>query len=209
MNPGKTPGKQSWQALPGGAKAAIIVAAALAVILFLCCGLAACGAILVDPQPKTDNKGNHQEAPQPAQVTTPPPVPATTQPAPPPPTTAAPVPTTAPPAPPVPTPAAPKTTAPAPVYYANCDAVRAAGKAPLYRNSPGYRAALDADNDGIACETDTNTGGGGTGGGGGGSAPVYYANCDAVRAAGKAPLYRGQPGYRDALDRDKDGIACE
>ncbi|SDI91210.1 Protein of unknown function [Frankineae bacterium MT45] len=38
---------------------------------------------------------------------------------------------------------------------------------------------------------------------------VYYANCAAVRAAGKAPLYRGQPGYRAALDRDNDGVACE
>jgi hypothetical protein len=38
---------------------------------------------------------------------------------------------------------------------------------------------------------------------------VYYANCAAVRAAGKAPLLRGQPGYRPALDRDHDGIACE
>ena len=38
---------------------------------------------------------------------------------------------------------------------------------------------------------------------------VYYPNCDAVRAAGKAPLYRGQPGYSTKLDRDKDGIACE
>ncbi|BEP15799.1 DUF1524 domain-containing protein [Acidothermaceae bacterium B102] len=38
---------------------------------------------------------------------------------------------------------------------------------------------------------------------------VYYANCAAVRAAGKAPLLRGQPGYRSGLDRDGDGIACE
>jgi len=38
---------------------------------------------------------------------------------------------------------------------------------------------------------------------------VYYPNCAAVRAAGKAPLYRGQPGYRPGLDRDGDGIACE
>ncbi|MEG9247991.1 excalibur calcium-binding domain-containing protein [Arthrobacter sp. Soc17.1.1.1] len=38
---------------------------------------------------------------------------------------------------------------------------------------------------------------------------VYYPNCDAVRAAGKAPLYRGQPGYRPGLDREGDGIACE
>lgn len=40
-------------------------------------------------------------------------------------------------------------------------------------------------------------------------ASAYYANCDAVRAAGKAPLLRGQPGYRSGLDRDGDGVACE
>lgn len=42
-------------------------------------------------------------------------------------------------------------------------------------------------------------------GGGGG----YYANCGAARAAGAAPLSRGQAGYRAALDRDGDGVACE
>ena len=36
-----------------------------------------------------------------------------------------------------------------------------------------------------------------------------YANCSEVRAAGKAPLRRGEPGYADHLDRDGDGIACE
>jgi hypothetical protein len=41
----------------------------------------------------------------------------------------------------------------------------------------------------------------------GGSA--YYANCAAARAAGAAPLHRGEPGYRAGLDRDGDGIACE
>ncbi len=41
----------------------------------------------------------------------------------------------------------------------------------------------------------------------GGSA--YYPNCKAARAAGAAPLYRGQPGYRPGLDRDNDGVACE
>ena len=40
-------------------------------------------------------------------------------------------------------------------------------------------------------------------------AAVYYANCTAARAAGAAPLYAGQAGYRPALDRDSDGIACE
>jgi hypothetical protein len=40
-------------------------------------------------------------------------------------------------------------------------------------------------------------------------ASAYYANCDAVRAAGKAPLHTGDPGYRAGLDRDHDGVACE
>lgn len=47
-------------------------------------------------------------------------------------------------------------------------------------------------------------GGGGTGGG-----AVYYANCGEARAAGAAPLYVGDPGYRPGLDRDGDGVACE
>jgi hypothetical protein len=38
---------------------------------------------------------------------------------------------------------------------------------------------------------------------------AYYPNCAAVRAAGKAPLHRGDPGYSGKLDRDGDGIACE
>jgi len=38
---------------------------------------------------------------------------------------------------------------------------------------------------------------------------VYYANCSEARAAGDAPLYRGDAGYRSALDRDGDGVACE
>jgi hypothetical protein len=38
---------------------------------------------------------------------------------------------------------------------------------------------------------------------------AYYANCSEVRAAGAAPLYRGQPGYSSKLDRDGDGVACE
>lgn len=38
---------------------------------------------------------------------------------------------------------------------------------------------------------------------------VYYGSCDEARAAGAAPLYRGDPGYRPGLDRDDDGVACE
>ncbi|WP_257541979.1 excalibur calcium-binding domain-containing protein [Sphingobium sp. CFD-1] len=36
-----------------------------------------------------------------------------------------------------------------------------------------------------------------------------YRTCSQARAAGAAPLYRGQPGYGSHLDRDNDGIACE
>lgn len=43
----------------------------------------------------------------------------------------------------------------------------------------------------------------------GGSGAVSYPNCDAVRAAGKAPIRRGEPGYAPKLDRDGDGIACD
>ena len=38
---------------------------------------------------------------------------------------------------------------------------------------------------------------------------AYYRYCSDARAAGVAPLYRNQPGYRDELDRDGDGVACE
>lgn len=40
-------------------------------------------------------------------------------------------------------------------------------------------------------------------------ANTYYPNCTAAKAAGAAPLYRGQPGYSTKLDRDGDGVACE
>ncbi|KFN02795.1 DUF4407 domain-containing protein [Bacillus clarus] len=43
----------------------------------------------------------------------------------------------------------------------------------------------------------------------GNNSNTYYKNCDAVRAAGKAPLYKDQPGYSSKLDRDGDGVACE
>jgi len=38
---------------------------------------------------------------------------------------------------------------------------------------------------------------------------AYYRNCDAARAAGVAPIYRGSPAYRPEMDGDSDGIACE
>lgn len=36
-----------------------------------------------------------------------------------------------------------------------------------------------------------------------------WARCVEARAAGSAPIYAGEPGYREGLDRDADGIACQ
>lgn len=36
-----------------------------------------------------------------------------------------------------------------------------------------------------------------------------FANCAAARAAGAAPVRRGDPGYGPHLDRDGDGVGCE
>jgi hypothetical protein len=41
------------------------------------------------------------------------------------------------------------------------------------------------------------------------AATTYYPGCNAARAAGAAPIYRGQPGYRQEMNGDGDGIACE
>ena len=41
------------------------------------------------------------------------------------------------------------------------------------------------------------------------SAQVYYPDCDAAFAAGAFNIPAGAPGYRPALDSNKDGVACE
>ena len=38
---------------------------------------------------------------------------------------------------------------------------------------------------------------------------AYFRGCNEARAAGVAPLRRGQPGYREGMDGDGDGVACE
>jgi hypothetical protein len=38
---------------------------------------------------------------------------------------------------------------------------------------------------------------------------VYYARCADARAAGAAPIYVGEAGYRSGLDGASVGIACE
>lgn len=41
------------------------------------------------------------------------------------------------------------------------------------------------------------------------SPTVYYQNCNKARRAGAAPLFPGDPGYREKLDKDGNGIACD
>ncbi|WPO70180.1 excalibur calcium-binding domain-containing protein [Streptomyces sp. KN37] len=41
------------------------------------------------------------------------------------------------------------------------------------------------------------------------SGAAYYGNCTEARAAGAAPVHRGQPGYGRHLDRDGDGVGCD
>lgn len=41
------------------------------------------------------------------------------------------------------------------------------------------------------------------------SVPTHFSSCKAAKAAGAAPLHRGEPGYSSRLDRDGDGTACE
>ena len=36
-----------------------------------------------------------------------------------------------------------------------------------------------------------------------------FRNCTEARAAGAAPVRRGEPGYGPHLDRDNDGTGCE
>lgn len=103
-------------------------------------------------------------------------------------------------------------------YFMNCTELRThyGHLIPIPSDHPSYRPELDPDKDGLACEETEAT------------APVaikttatapntvrttansvYYANCTEMRNAGAAPISRGKPGYRPALDRDNDGLACE
>src|SRR5687768_345319 len=45
--------------------------------------------------------------------------------------------------------------------------------------------------------------------GGAAGKSAFYASCSAARAAGAAPVRRGDPGYSAKLDRDGDGVGCE
>ncbi|MGI8537711.1 MAG: excalibur calcium-binding domain-containing protein [Mycobacteriales bacterium] len=125
--------------------------------------LSACGGSETEPTESepTPSATERTSSPSASPSRSPSPKPTATSPSP------APSPTPTPPPRPSPTaprtqapPPAPRTQAPPPTKaptagasYANCSEVKAAGAAPLRRGEPGYRAGLDRDNDGVACET--------------------------------------------------------
>jgi len=41
------------------------------------------------------------------------------------------------------------------------------------------------------------------------SLPKFFKNCTEARAAGAAPIRKGEPGFGEHLDKDGDGVACE
>jgi hypothetical protein len=95
---------------------------------------------------------------------------------------------------------------PASVHYSTCDA--APGE--LTREDPGYRAVLDRDGDGIACEasgddeaptgTEEPTSG----------ADPRFGTCAKANAAGYGPYTRAaDPEYEWYRDSDSDGVVCE
>lgn len=92
--------------------------------------------------------------------------------------------------------------------------------------SAGSAVAHPGGTDASGCHTNRKTGQRHCHGAGGGSSArpaaakparrsgaaygsPYYANCTEARAAGAAPINRGEPGYAPHLDRDNDGVACE
>ena len=85
-------------------------------------------------------------------------------------------------------------------------AVRArAGRAAARRACPGQPATPDPDAAPTQVDQRVSDPGEATAAPGG----TFFENCDAARAAGAAPVRRGDPGYGPHLDRDGDGSACE
>ncbi|UQN29211.1 GmrSD restriction endonuclease domain-containing protein [Brachybacterium kimchii] len=74
------------------------------------------------------------------------------------------------------------------------------------KSSSGSSTSSSSSSPGSGSSSGSSSSGSGSSGG---SGSTYYKNCDAVRAAGKDPIYAGEPGYSRKLDRDGDGVGCE
>ncbi len=71
-------------------------------------------------------------------------------------------------------------------------------RTPGARRLPGAAGAARGRHAGPSCSRSDDPG-----------RSTAYASCDEARAAGAAPLRRGERGYASALDGDDDGVACE
>ncbi|MDV5148571.1 excalibur calcium-binding domain-containing protein [Streptomyces sp. SBC-4] len=142
----KSRGIRRWWARRGAWAKRGIIAAALLITLLVVAGIEGAGEPGEGPTPvptPTVTETETEEPTVPATGTATIPAPVEPEPvAPPPPH---PPPTSAPE--PV-----PEETTTESVYYENCDAARAAGAAPILLGQPGYRAELDRNRDGVACE---------------------------------------------------------
>jgi hypothetical protein len=74
-----------------------------------------------------------------------------------------------------------------------------------YHCHRGPRVPLPSAPDGYAPRNNLTDSGSDEQNGDGGA----FRNCTAARAAGAAPVRRGDPGYGSHLDRDGDGVGCE
>ncbi|MFB7359418.1 excalibur calcium-binding domain-containing protein [Streptomyces gardneri] len=166
----KSRGIRRWWARRGAWGKSGFIVGALVITLLVVAGLQGAGTPKEGPNPVptstvtemvTETATEEPSAPAAETATIPAPVESepAVPPPPPPPTTSAPervesepvVPPPPPPPPSEPEPVPEETTGES-VYYENCDAARAAGAAPLLLGQPGYRAELDRNKDGVACE---------------------------------------------------------
>ena len=175
--------------LMSGRQRMVVRSASAALAMAACAGLAGCGVPSV-----ADDAGSPAPAPSPM---------ATASASPSPTPTPSPSPTPTPTPSPTPTPTPTPTPSPSPTTQAPTS------EPPI---QPLMQESEPTSEPEPTTEEETQAGGGAAA-----PAPApepkqeitYYDNCTAARAAGAAPLYQGEPGYRPALDRDKDGIACE
>ena len=108
--------------------------------------------------------------------------------------------------------------------WITCAEARRHGIAPVPRGHPAYRFMMDADSDGVVCETHGTTVPAarkptarqtGKSGGADGALGLYDDNgngwitCAEARRHGIAPVPRGHPAYRFMTDGDGDGVVCE
>ena len=108
--------------------------------------------------------------------------------------------------------------------WITCAEARRHGIAPVPRGHPAYRFMVDADSDGVVCETHGTTGPmaskpatqqTGNSDGSVGALGLYDDNrngwitCAEARRHGIAPVSRGHPAYRFMMDGDGDGVVCE